>query len=166
MQFSWQCHFNVCSNQFHCHINFNSVYHRKLDRVLRNENVVFYCISKRKPSAAYNQQATKNIISIMKHGKLPADSKCEAFTDGERIAGGDRSNFPDLPVGKLREQMMPVPLFARCKRWRRSRDGCRGQYQGRGAFYGWQTMTRRHEMECEDDRKVKKQGTSHYCHLI
>ena len=127
---------------------------RKIDRVLRNENIVFYCISKCKPSAAYNQQATTNIISIMKEGKLPDSSKYEAFINGKRIPGGDRSMFPDLPKGKLQEQENPEPLFPECNRWRRSRDGCAAQYQGKTAFYGWQTMAARHQMECEDERKV------------
>ena len=35
---------------------------RKVERVLRPENVVFNCFKKSKPSAAYNQQATKNTI--------------------------------------------------------------------------------------------------------
>lgn len=134
------------------------IFHRKVDRVLRNRNVVFYCISKKKPSAAYNQQATTNIISIVKEGKLPDDTKCEAFIGGMRIPGGDRSNFPNLPDG-LREQLEPEPLFSQCKRWRKSRDGCRAQYQGRGAFIGWQTMARRHQMECEDERKVEICGS-------
>ena len=59
-----------------------------VDRVLRPENVVVYCFSKAKPSAAYNQEATANILSILKHGKLPDDSRCEAFMEGERIPGG------------------------------------------------------------------------------
>ena len=37
-------------------------------RVLRNTNVVVYCMSKAKASAAYNQTATSNIISIVKTG--------------------------------------------------------------------------------------------------
>ena len=148
------------------HMFSDSQVNRKIDRVIRNENIEFYCASKTKPSAAYNQQATTNIISIVKEGKLPNSSKCEAFIDGERIPGGDRSKFPELPTDncgcgggpcrgvKLSEQTEPKPLFAQYKRWRRSRDGCRAQYQGRGAFFGWQTMKCRHQMECEDDRKV------------
>ena len=146
--------------------------------MLRNQNVVFYCISKRKPSAAYNQQATTNIISIEKEGKLPDNSKCEAFIDGERVPGGDRSGFPALRTGncgcsggtcrgvQLREQTEPKPLFAECERWRRSRDGCRAQYQGRGAFFGWQTMKCRHQMECEDDRKVAMHKSNQCCSWI
>ena len=39
----------------------------------------------------------------MKNGKLPDDSKCEAFLDGKRVPGGDRTGVPDLPEGKLVE---------------------------------------------------------------
>ena len=37
----------------------------------------------------------------------------------------------------------------------RSRDGCAGQYQyqGKGAFFGWQTMKACHGLECENKRK-------------
>ena len=66
---------------------------RKIDQVIRNENIVFYCASKTKLSVAYNQRAAINIISIVKAGKLPNSSTCEAFIDGERIPGGDRSHF-------------------------------------------------------------------------
>ena len=52
-------------------------------RVLRNTNVVVYCMSKAKASAAYNQTATSNIISIVKNGRLPDNSKCEAFMEGK-----------------------------------------------------------------------------------
>ena len=52
-------------------------------RVLRNTNVVVYCMSKAKASAAYNQTATSNIISIVKSGRLPDNSKCEALWRGK-----------------------------------------------------------------------------------
>ena len=69
-------------------------------KVLRNKNVVVYAFSKAKASAAYNQTVTSNIISIVKYGKLPDDSKCEAFMGGSRIPGGDRTGFPELPEGE------------------------------------------------------------------
>ena len=74
-------------------------------RVLRNTNVVVYCMSKAKASAAYNQTATSNIISIVKNGRLPDNSKCEAFMEGKRIPGGDRSGFPELPIGELKRRI-------------------------------------------------------------
>ena len=131
---------------------------RKIDRVLRPENVVVYCFSKAKPSAAYNQYATSNIISIFKHGKLPEESRCEAFLDGKRIPGGDRTGFPDLPDSKLSEWEEMPPLYPDARRWRRSRDGCAAQYQGKTAFRGWQTMNARHGLICEDRRKVTMHG--------
>lgn len=131
---------------------------RGVERVLRPENVVIYCMSKAKGSAAYNQEATKNIISIVKDGKLPFDSRCEAFRNGKRILGGDRSGFPPLDEGKLGEWEVAEPLYPTVKRWRRSRDGCAAQYQGKTAFRGWQTMKCRHQIECEDRRKVSMHG--------
>ena len=88
---------------------------RSVDRVLRPDNYVFYCFSKEKDSAAYNQQATSNIISIVKEGKLPDDIKCEAFLDLKRIPGGDRTEktgkaFPDLPDGLSRHTSLE-PLY-------------------------------------------------------
>jgi hypothetical protein len=127
-------------------------------RVLRAQNVVVYAFSKAKPSAAYNQQVTTNIISIVKEGKLPDDSKCEAFLDQKRIPGGDRTGFPNLPPGKLTEYVSLEPLFEHVRRWRRRRDGCAAQYQGKSAFRGWQTMGARHNIECEDCRNVAKHG--------
>ncbi len=110
---------------------------RNINRVLRPNNTVVYCFSKTKPSAAYNQQATTNIISIFQHGKLPEDSRCEAFLDRKRIPGGDLTGLPDLPEGKLLEWESMEPLYAGVRRWRRSRDGCAAQYQGKTAFRGW-----------------------------
>ena len=130
------------------------IFHRKVDRVLHDRNVVFHCISKKKLSAAYNQHATANIISTVKEGKLLDDTTCEAFIGGVRIAGGDRSNFPDFRDGLL-EQLEPKPLFHQCNRRGRSYGGCRAQCQGRGAFIGWQTIVRWHQMECKDKRKVE-----------
>ena len=60
-----------------------------------------YYFSKAKASAAYNHTATANIISIVKKGRLPDSSKCEAFLDRKRIPGGDRTGFPELPEGEL-----------------------------------------------------------------
>ena len=68
------------------------LHQRKIERVLTPENVVVYCFSKAKASAAYNQQVTTNIISILRHGKLPDNSKYEAFLDTKRIPGGDRTD--------------------------------------------------------------------------
>ena len=117
-----------------------------------------YCFSKAKSSAAYNQQATSNIIAIVKEGSLPATSKCEAFTDRKRIPGGDQSGFPPLDREKLDEWGAMDPLYGGVKRWRRSRDGCAAQYQGKGSFLGWQTMRARHGIECEDRRKISMHG--------
>ena len=131
---------------------------RGVDRVLRPENVVVYCFSKAKASAAYNQQATKNIISIIKKGQLPEDSKCEAFIERKRVPGGIRDGFPSLREGMLFDCDSMEPLYSRVKRWRRSRDGCGAQYQGKGAFRAWQTMKARHGMDFEDKRKRAMHG--------
>ena len=77
---------------------------RGVDWVIRPENVVIYCFGKAKSSAAYNQQATSNIISIVKDGKLPDGSKSEAFQNQMRIPGGDLTSYPELPEGKLTER--------------------------------------------------------------
>ena len=131
---------------------------RGVERVLRPENVVIYCFSKAKSSAAYNQQSTSNIISIIKHGILPDNVKCEAFLGRKRIPGGDRMSFPSLDGDKLDEWENMPPLYPQVKRWRRSRDGCAAQYQGKGAFLGWQTMMARHGIICEDRRKISMHG--------
>lgn len=132
---------------------------RNIVRVLRPENVVVYCFSKEKASAAYNQQATTYIISIVRHGKLPDNSRCEAFLDRKRIPGGDRTGFPCLPNDKLCDVDRMSPLHEMAKRYRRSRDGCTAQYQGKAAFRGFQTMNARHNgLENEDMRKRPHHG--------
>ena len=89
---------------------------RGVERVLRPENVVVFCFSNAKGSAAYNQQATTNIISIVKIGQLPDGSHCEAFLGGKRIEGGVRHGFPPLSSDKLGEWSDMQPLFAQVKR--------------------------------------------------
>ena len=79
-----------------------SLRNKKLERVLRPENVVVLCFSQEKASAAYNHTATNNIISIVKRGRLPEFSRCEAFIDGKRIPRGERNGFPYLPTGKFK----------------------------------------------------------------
>ena len=106
---------------------------RGVDRVLWPENVVVYCFGKAKGSAAYNQTATLNIISIIKEGKLPDDSKCEAFLNMRRIPGGNMNGCPELPEGgKLSDLESLEPLYGEAQRWRQSHDGCATQYQGSG----------------------------------
>ena len=137
---------------------YNNLRKRGVNRVLRPENVVVYAFGKAKGSAAYNQSATSIIISIVKNGRIPDGIKCEAFLDGKRLPGGDQSDFPELPEGKLSEWESDQPLYPQVQRWRRSRDGCAAQYQGKGAFRGWQTMQARHGIVCEDRRKVTMHG--------
>ena len=107
---------------------------RGVERVLRPENMVVYCFSKAKGSAAYNQQDTTNIVSMVKHGRLPDSSQCEAFMSRKRIPGGDCMGFPPLDSNKLGEWVNVDPVFPQVKRWRQSRDSCAAQYQGKGSF--------------------------------
>ena len=101
-----------------------------------------------KGSAAYNQFSTSIIISIVKDGRIPDGVKCEAFLDGKRLPGGDKSDFPEPPEGKLSIWESDQPLYSHVRRWRSSRDGCAAQYQGNGAFRGWQTMQAQHVTLC------------------
>ena len=114
-----------------------------------------YCLSKAKASAAYNQTATSCIVSIIKYGKIPDDIHCEAFLERKRIPGGIRTEFPGLPEG-LTEWTLLTPIFPEVKRWRRNRDGCAAQYQGKKAFMGWQTMRARHGLDFEDRQKIAR----------
>ena len=116
--------------------------------------LVDFCMSNTKASAAYNRQATTNIISILGHGKLPDNSKCEAFLDRKRIPGGDRTDFPCLPCNKLSDVEVMLSLYEEAERYRRICDGCYAQYQGKGAFRGMQTMNARHDgLNSEDFRQ-------------
>ena len=80
-------------------------------------NVVLYCLSKAKGSAAYNQQVTTNIIYIDKNGELPNDSRCEPFLDRKRIPSGNTAGFPDLPEDKLSQWESIQLLYVQVKRW-------------------------------------------------
>ena len=95
--------------------------------MLRPENVVVYAFGgKAKGSGAYNQFVTTIIISIVKNGRIPDGIKCEAFLDGKRLPGGDQSDFPELPEGKLSEWESDQPLYSQVLRWMRrpiSREG-------------------------------------------
>ena len=106
--------------------------------------MVVYCFSRAKASAVYNQQVTTNSIFILRHEKLPNNSKYEAFLDRKRIPGGDRTYFPCLPRDKLSYLEVILPLYEEAERYRRIRDGCYAQYQGTGGLLGMQTMNARH----------------------
>ena len=131
---------------------------RKIDRVLHLENVVLYVFSKAKASAAYNQFSNTISMSILKHGTVPKNSKCEALQDGKRIPGGIREGFPVLPLDKLFEFESCPPLYPNIKRFCQSRDGCAAQFQGKGDFFEWQTMAARHGIPCKDRRKGSMHG--------
>ena len=133
-----------------------------IHRFLRAQNVVIYAFSKAKPSAAYDAVANEVILSVLKEGKLPDNCKCEAFIDKKRVPGGDRSSHPPLPDDPdgLSDVVSLEPLFEHVRRWRRWRDGCRGQYQGRNAFLAWQRMTAKHGFPFEDCRNPADHGKS------
>ena len=77
-----------------------------------------YCFRKEKVSAAYNQQATTNIIYTIRQGKLPDNSKREAVLNGKQIPGGDRTGFPLLPCDKLGNTIDAiVPLYEETNRF-------------------------------------------------
>ena len=60
--------------------------------------------------------------------------------------------------GRLTEWENFEPLKRHVKQWRRSWDGCAGQYQGKLTFRGQQIMLARHSIECEDKQKPPKHG--------
>ena len=104
-----------------------------------------YCFNKAKASTAYNQQATTNIISILRRGKLPDNSKCEDFLDRKRIPRGGRMDFPCLPHDGLCNIDVILHLHEEAERYWRIRNGCHAQYQGKRAFRGMQTMNAQHD---------------------
>ena len=97
--------------------NHHPPHQTNIEKVLKPENVVVYCLSKAKASVVHNQQATTNIISIVRQGKLPDNSRREAFLDKKRISGDDRTGFPDLPCRKLSDFDGMGPLYEMVKRW-------------------------------------------------
>jgi len=112
---------------------------RGVGGVLRPDNVVVYSFGKAKGSAAYTQTVTTNILSIIKEGKLPDDSKCEAFLNMGRIPGGNVDKFPQLlEQGKLSYVETLETLYSDAQIWCQSCGGCAAQYQRKAPFIGYQ----------------------------
>ena len=67
------------------------------------------------------------------------------------------SRFPlgkfNILEGRLSKWDHLEPLNRNVKWWRRSRDGCAGQYQGKGAFRRWQMMKACHGLQSKDKQK-------------
>jgi len=129
------------------------------EKILNAENVVVYAIGKEKPSAAYDAAVTRVVVSIVKDGKLPEGSTCEAFIEGVRVPGGGNSDAPELPDGLSDSPAASLePLFAHVQRWIRWRDGCAAQYQGRSAFRFWQSCRAMFGIDSEDCRNIAHHG--------
>ena len=95
-----------------------------------------YAFRKAKGSAAYNQIANTNLISIIKYGRLL--TKYGVFLDEKRILAGDQSECPNLLDSSLSESGgLSVSecdslelLYAETCRWRCNLDSCAAHYQG------------------------------------
>ena len=128
-----------------------------LQRVVAR-NIAFLAYSKARPSAAYDHVVNDDIVSLLLTGRLLEDSMGEAFHNGKRLPGGSRVHGVQVLPENLAEAEESMPLFPTMTGLRRRRDGCAGQYQGKSAFLGWQTMTARSGVDATDCRNPAKHG--------
>ena len=126
-----------------------------VERYFKATSTVFFAMSKEKPGAGYDHTVYQDIIFILKHGCMHADSKGEAFINGARIPGSDKCTA--LPDGLVDVETID-PLFQEMQRVSRRRDGSKAQFQGKKAFRGMQTVQARLGIKQEDRRNPAYHG--------
>ena len=105
---------------------------RNVRSVVRQKVYGICAFSKRKGDCCFDQTVQKDLVSIMKTGKVPAGSEAEWFWRGKRLPGSSTSR--PLPSA-LADTPTAVPLHAELQRLIDKRDRCTGQFQGANAFY-------------------------------
>ena len=139
-------------------------------------NDVFFAMSKTKPSAAYHQGCLNDVVSLLKNGHMSAGSHGEAFLNGKRFpphpddanlgdANLDDAELDDLPdlvdlplPDGLTEMTREERLCPLVEALHQRRDGCAGQFQGKSAFLGNQSLSARTGLRFTDCRNPSHHG--------
>ena len=150
-----------CSPYLHRYSDEQRLKRRKRNRsirsVVRQKVFGIFAFSKRKGDCTYDQTVQKDLVHIMKSGRVPAGSSAEWFWRGRRLLGSCTER--PLP-GTLQEASASVGLHPGLIRLVDKRDRCAGQFQGANAFYSNQEFEERTHVKCVDLSQCSCHGKS------
>lgn len=118
-----------------------------------------YAFSKRKGDCTFDQTVLKDLVHVMKHGRLKAGSKCEWFFSGRRLKGSSTTHA--LPANLVEATDAEPPLHPGLLRLVMKRDRCAGQFQGANAFYSTQEFKARNGCNAVDLSQTSCHGKGH-----
>ena len=131
--------------------------YRSVKSAVRQRVYGIFAFSKRKGDCVYDQTVQKDLVTIMKTGRLPEGSTSEWFWRGTRLIGSSTTH--PLP-GTLQEAREALPLHPSLCRLVDKRDRCTGQFQGANAFYSNQEFESRTKIKCVDLSECSCHGKS------
>jgi len=134
-----------------------SLFKRGIKVTVRQHVQCVFAMSEVRGSAAYHATAFRDQMHIFKHGTVPDNSKAEWFYKGQRLMGGDRTNYGVLPVGII-EATGPLCIIEGIECVDLDRDGCTGQYQGLHNFRFIQTSKALNKVEHREVRAPPGHG--------
>lgn len=129
--------------------------YRKQRSEVRSDMYAFFCFSDRRHDAVYDQQCTRDMVYVVKHGRLPPGSKAEWFLNKQRLRGS--SVAEPLPTG-LTEATSDCPVCRLIQQLISRRDKCTAQYHGLHAFYSNQEFEKRNEVAMHDHANTSRHG--------
>ena len=122
---------------------------------VRSQKYAFFAFSDRKHDAVYDQQCTRDMTHLIKHGKLPADCKSEWFYKNRRLRGSCTERA--LPMG-ITDADCDEPVAPDVEQIIVRRDKCAAQYHGLHAFYSVQEFERRNKVSIHDHANTSRHG--------
>ena len=124
-----------CSPYLHTYTEAQRLRRRKYRCVrsaVRQKVFGIFAFSKRKGDCTYDQTVQKDLVHVLKTGRVPEGSVAEWLWRGKRLLGSCTTR----PLPRvLKEATTCVPLHPTLKRLVDKRDRCAAQFQGANAFY-------------------------------
>lgn len=130
---------------------------RTVKSVVRQKVFGICAFSKRKGDTVFDQTVQRDLVHVLKTGRLPAGSDCEWFWRGSRLLGSCTTRpLPDSLV----EATIEKPLHPGLLRLLDKRDRCGAQFQGLHAFYSNQEFESRTKTKVVDLSQTSCHGKS------
>ena len=130
---------------------------KSIKSVIRQKVYGICAFSKRKGDTVFDQTVQRDLVHVLKTGRLPAGSDCEWFWRGSRLLGSSTTRpLPDALVEATTEK----PLHPGLLRLIDKRDRCGAQFQGLHAFYSNQEFESRTNIKLVDLSQTSCHGKS------
>ena len=131
--------------------------YRSIKSVVRQKVVGICAFSKRKGDTVFDQTVQRDLVNVMKKGRLADGSDCEWFWRGRRLLGSSTTRpLPDTLV----EATTAEALHAGLTRLVDKRDRCGAQFQGLHAFFSNQEFESRTGTKVVDLSETSCHGKS------